>query len=337
MSVRIGINGFGRIGRGVVRAAWSRGDLSFVHINDLTDPETLAWLLSHDSVYGRWSVPVHAESDALVIDGVRVPVTAERSPAALPWKDRVDVVMECTGAFRSRAGLQQHLDAGAPRVLLSAPAKGDGADVTVVYGVNHHTFDPAAHRVVSCASCTTNCLAPIASVLHDTAGIAHGWMSTVHAYTMDQNLLDAPHRKGDLRRARAAALNIVPTTTGAADAIGLVLPELAGRMRGLALRVPIAVGSLVDLTVHTERPTTREALVDALRAAGAGPLAGVLSVVDDPLVSSDIVGDPHSCIVSTADIHVHDGHLVKALAWYDNEAGFSHRMADLAALVGGSA
>jgi len=337
MAVRIGINGFGRIGRGVLRAAWRHPDLVFAHINDLGSPRDLAWLLEADSVLGRWDVPVSHTDDALVVDGVQIPLTQHRDPAQIPWGDAgVDVVLECTGVFRRRSQAAVHLQGGAGRVILSAPGKGEAPDATFVYGVNHRDFDPTTDRVVSCASCTTNCLAPLAQVLHDTAGIEHGWMSTVHAYTMDQNLLDNAHRKGDLRRARAAANNIVPTTTGAAKAIGLVLPALEGKLDGIALRVPVPLGSLVDLTVRTTRDTDREALLAALRHAASGPLRGVLAVRDLPLVSSDIVGDPHPCIVDVDNLGVQDGRLVKALAWYDNETGFSHQMARLAAHIGGS-
>ncbi len=336
MSTRVGINGFGRIGRGVLRAGWRTPGLRFAWINDLSSPEQLAWLLRRDTSLGAWNVPVSHTDDALIVDGVRIPVTAHRAPADIPWATGdVDLVLECTGVFRARSQAAAHLGDTVRKVIVSAPGAKEPPDATIVVGVNHAQYDPSRHHVVSCASCTTNCLAPLARVLHDTVGIEHGFMTTVHAYTMDQNLLDNAHRKGDLRRARAAALNAVPTSTGAAKAVGLVLPELAGRLDGVAVRVPVPVGSLVDLVVRTERPTDRDALLAALRAAAEGPLSGTLVVRDEPLVSSDIAGDPHPCIVDAETLSVLDGRLVKALAWYDNETGFSHQMVRLAGLLGG--
>ncbi|MCB9665479.1 MAG: type I glyceraldehyde-3-phosphate dehydrogenase [Alphaproteobacteria bacterium] len=331
--MRLAINGLGRIGRAIVRGLHRHDDLELVQVNDLTSPEVLAHLLVHDTVQGRWDVPVAVEGEALRIGDRLVPVSQERDPARLPWGERgVDLVLECTGRFKSRADAEAHLRAGAGRVLISAPGK--GVDATFVYGVNHQDFDPARHRIVSNASCTTNCLAPVAKVVHATAGIEHGTMTTVHAYTMDQNLLDGAHHK-DLRRARAAALNIVPTSTGAASAIGLVIPALDGRLQGIAVRVPVACGSLVDLVVRTERPTDVATIHAALQAAAAGELRGVLETSSAPLVSSDIVGTPTSSIVDLEQTTVIDGRLLRVIAWYDNEWGFSMRMIDLARHLGG--
>ena len=334
--MRVAINGFGRIGRAILRAGWSDPSLSIVHINDLTSPDVLAHLLKYDSVHGIWDVPVVAEAGGLRVGDRHITVTAERDPALLPWRATgVEVVLECTGAFNSRSGASKHLEAGAQRVILSAPGK--DVDATFVYGVNHHDYDAAVHRVISNASCTTNCLAPVVKVLHDTVGIEHGLMTTVHSYTMDQNLLDAPHRKGDLRRARAAGVNMVPTSTGAAKAIGLVLPELAGRLEGMAIRVPTPNGSLVDLTVRTQTATSAETLHTAFESAAAGALRGVLTITHEPLVLSDIVGNPASAIVDAESTDVIDGRMVKVLAWYDNEWGFSNRMLDLTRYIGAHA
>ncbi|MFM2160979.1 MAG: hypothetical protein RLZZ383_491 [Pseudomonadota bacterium] len=335
MTLRIGINGFGRIGRNIVRAGWNRDGVSFVHINDLTSVDMLAYLLAHDSVHRPWSVPVGHEGSNLVIDGRVVSTSAERDPAKIAWSDvGVDLVLECTGLFTSRDKAAVHLAGGAKKVIVSAPAT--GADATLVYGVNHHDYDAASHHVVSNASCTTNCLAPVAMVLHDTVGIEHGLMTTVHSYTMDQNLLDAPHRGGDFRRSRAAAVNMVPSSTGAAKAIGLVLPALQGKLDGMAVRVPTPNGSLIDLTIRTTRETTAAEVLAALRAAAEGPLRGVLQFSTDELVSSDIVGNPHSSILDSTLTQVRDGRMVKVFSWYDNEWGFSNRMVDLALHVGGS-
>jgi glyceraldehyde 3-phosphate dehydrogenase len=331
MALRIGINGFGRIGRNVLRAGWDQEGLEFVHLNDLTSADSLAYLLQHDSVHGGWK-SVKAVDGGLEIDGRLVRVSAEREPGKLPWGEAgVDVVLECTGRFTEGPKAQPHRDAGAPKVIISAPAS--KVDATFVVGVNHGTYDRAAHHIVSNASCTTNCLAPLAKVLHETVGIERGLMTTVHSYTMDQNLLDAPHK--DFRRSRAAALNMVPTSTGAAKAIGLVLPAIAGRLNGVAIRVPTPNGSLVDLTFTAERPTTKEEINDALRAAAAGPLKGILEATDAPIVSSDIIGNPHSSIADLALTDVIGGTLVKVFAWYDNEWGFSNRMLDLARIMVG--
>jgi glyceraldehyde 3-phosphate dehydrogenase len=338
MAIRVAINGFGRIGRNVLRAAWTRSDIEFVHVNDLTSADMLAHLLRRDSVHGTFKHgEVTAAEGGIRVGGKLIPVTAEKDPTKLPWRDAgVDVVLECTGAFTKRAQLQTHIDAGAKRVILSAPASSDtDVDLTVVMGVNHGTYDPERHRIVSNASCTTNCLAPFAKVLHDAIGIEHGLMTTIHSYTMDQNLLDAPHRKGDFRRARAAALNMVPSSTGAAKAIGLVIPELKGKLNGMAMRVPTADVSIVDLVFTPKRSTTKDEVNGALEAAAAGPLRGILEATYEPLVSGDLIGNPHSSIVDLELTQVMDGRLVKVFSWYDNEWGFSCRMGDLAVLMGG--
>lgn len=327
---RIAINGFGRIGRNVVRALLERGsDLELVAVNDLTEPAALARLLAFDSTAGRLGRPVTAEDDAIVVDGHRVAVLGEREPGTLPWRELgVDVVLESTGRFTSAAAARAHLDAGARKVLVSAPSA--GADVTLAPGVNTGAYDPAAHTIVSNASCTTNALAPLASVLDDLTGIEHGFMTTVHAYTQEQNLQDAPHR--DPRRARAAAVNIVPTTTGAAKAIGLVLPRLDGKLSGDSIRVPVPVGSIVELNAAVARDVTREDVLAAYRDAARGPLAGVLEYSEDPLVSSDVTGNPASSIFDSLLTRV-DGRHVKVVAWYDNEWGFSHRVVDTLELL----
>ncbi|MDR6610877.1 type I glyceraldehyde-3-phosphate dehydrogenase [Leifsonia sp. 1010] len=327
---RIAINGFGRIGRNTLRALLERdSDLEVVAINDLTAPATLAHLLKYDSSLGRLGRTVEVDGDALVVDGRRIRVLAEREPADLPWGELgVDVVLESTGRFTSADAARAHLTAGAKRVLVSAPS--DGADVTLAYGVNTDAFDPAQHVIVSNASCTTNALAPLAAVLDDLAGIEHGFMTTVHAYTQEQNLQDGPHR--DLRRARAAAVNIVPTTTGAAKAIGLVLPQLDGKLSGDSIRVPVPVGSIVELNTTVERDVTRDEVLAAYRAAADGPLRGILDYADEPLVSSDITGQPASSIFDAALTRV-DGRHVKVVAWYDNEWGFSNRVVDTLELL----
>ncbi|NLE71881.1 MAG: type I glyceraldehyde-3-phosphate dehydrogenase [Actinomycetales bacterium] len=328
--MRIGINGFGRIGRGFVRAAIERGsDLEIVAVNDLTDAATLAHLLRYDTAYGKLD-GVEVDGDVITVGGRTIQVLSERDPAALGWGDRgVELVVESTGRFTGRDGAEKHLAAGARKVLVSAPAKGD--DLTIVMGVNDHLYDPAAHTIVSNASCTTNCLAPLAKVLHDAVGIEHGVMTTVHAYTADQNLQDGPHR--DLRRARAAAESIVPTTSGAAKSIGRVLPELDGRLSGFALRVPVLTGSITDLTVTASRDVTVEEIDAAYRAAAeSGPLAGVLAYSSDPIVSADIVGNPASCIYD-APLTTVVGRTVKVLGWYDNEWGFTNRLLDTAELI----
>ena len=327
---RIAINGFGRIGRNVLRALLDRdSDLELVAVNDLTEPAALARLLAFDSTAGRLGRPVEAEDDAIVVDGHRVAVLAEREPAALPWRELgVDVVLESTGRFTAADAARGHLDAGARKVLVSAPSA--GADVTLAPGVNTDAYDPAAHTIVSNASCTTNALAPLAAVLDDLAGIEHGFMTTVHAYTQEQNLQDAPHR--DARRARAAAVNIAPTTTGAAKAIGLVLPGLAGKLSGDSIRVPVPVGSIVELNATVSRDVSREDVLAAYREAAHGRLEGVLEYSEDPLVSSDITGNPASSIFDSLLTRV-DGRHVKVVAWYDNEWGFSHRVVDTLELL----
>ena len=328
MSVRVGINGFGRIGRNIFRAARAAGaDIEWVAANDLTDAATLAHLLRYDSVLGRYPGTVEVEDDALVVDGQRMQVLAERDPGALPWGDLgVDVVIESTGFFTDREHADKHIAAGAPKVVISAPATGE--DITVVLGVNFDRYSPDEHHVISNASCTTNCLAPLAKVLNDVIGIRHGLMTTIHAYTSDQRLQDMPHR--DLRRARAAAINLVPTSTGAAKAVGLVLPELAGRLHGFAVRAPVPTGSLVDLTFEAARETSVEEVNAALRDhADKGELAGILAYTEDPIVSTDIVGNPFSSIVDAGLTSVIDGTLVKAVSWYDNEWGYSNRIVDL--------
>jgi glyceraldehyde 3-phosphate dehydrogenase len=324
----VGINGFGRIGRNVFRAAQAaNADIEWVAANDLTDSKTLAQLLKYDSILGRYPGEVEPTDDGIRVDGKELKVLAERDPGALPWGDLgVDVVIESTGFFTDRESAAKHLNAGAKKVLISAPAKGE--DVTVVLGVNYDAYDKDKHDVVSNASCTTNCLAPFAKVVNDAIGIKHGLMTTIHAYTADQNLQDAPHK--DLRRARAAAINLVPTSTGAAKALGLVLPELDGKLHGFAVRAPVPTGSVVDLTFEAERETTVEEVNEAFKSkADQGDLAGILRYTEDPIVSTDIVGDPFSSIVDGQLTAVIDGTLVKVVSWYDNEWGYSNRCVDL--------
>ena len=327
---RIAINGFGRIGRNTLRALLERDTtLEVVAINDLTAPDALAQLLKFDSALGRLGRPVEVDGDVLVVDGHRIKVLAEREPGKLPWAELgVDLVLESTGRFTSADAARAHLDAGARKVLVSAPSA--GADVTLAYGVNTDAYDPAEHVIVSNASCTTNALAPLASVLDDLAGIEHGFMTTVHAYTQEQNLQDGPHR--DPRRARAAGVNIVPTTTGAAKAIGLVLPNLNGKLSGDSIRVPVPVGSVVELNTTVEREVTREEVLAAYRTAADGALKGILDYSDEPLVSSDITGEAASAIFDSALVRV-DGKHVKVVAWYDNERGFSNRVIDTLELL----
>jgi glyceraldehyde 3-phosphate dehydrogenase len=329
MTIKVAINGFGRIGRLVARAMLEQkgGELELVAINDLADAKSNAWLFSRDSVHGRYPGEVAAEGQDLVIDGRRIRVTAERDPANLPHRELgVDLVMECTGFFTDRESAQKHIDAGAKKVLISAPAK--GVDLTVVYGVNHDKL-AAEHAIVSNASCTTNCLAPVAKVLNDAIGIERGLMTTIHAYTNDQKILDQIHP--DLRRARAAAMSMIPTTTGAARAVGEVLPELKGKLDGSAVRVPVPDGSLVDLTFQPSRDTTRDEVNAILKAAAeSGPMVGVLVYSDEPLVSIDIVHTPASSTVDSLETAVIDGKLVRVVSWYDNEWGFSNRMVDTA-------
>jgi glyceraldehyde 3-phosphate dehydrogenase len=333
MPVRVGINGFGRIGRNVFRAAHeSAADGEIVAVNDITDNETLAHLLKYDSVYGPFQGTVEAAGDSLRIDGRDVRALEERDPAALPWGDLgVDVVIESTGLFTKREAAAKHLDAGARKVIISAPAT--GPDATVVLGVNFDdAYDPDSHDVISNASCTTNCLAPLAKVLHDSIGIERGLMTTIHAYTADQRLQDAPH--SDLRRARAAALNLVPASTGAAKAIGLVIPELNGKLHGFAVRAPVPTGSVVDLTFQASRETSVDEIKEVVRGrADSGPLAGILAYNDDPIVSSDIVKNPFSSIFDADLTSVLEGTLVKVVSWYDNEWGYSNRCVDLAQKV----
>ena len=333
MTIRVGINGFGRIGRNFFRAVQASGaDIELVGVNDLTDNTTLAHLLKYDSILGRFPGEVKASADEITVGGKSFKALAERDPAALPWKDLgADVVIESTGLFTDATKAKVHADNGAKKVIISAPAKNE--DVTVVMGVNHDTYDPAKHTVISNASCTTNCLAPMAKVLNDALGIERGLMTTIHAYTQDQNLQDGPHK--DLRRARAAALNIVPTSTGAAKAIGLVLPELKGKLDGFALRVPIPTGSATDLTFTAGRETSVEEVNGAVRAAAEGPLRGIISYTEDPIVSTDIVTDPASCIFDAGLTKV-IGDQVKVVGWYDNEWGYSNRLADLVLHVGAS-
>ncbi|MEV4115875.1 type I glyceraldehyde-3-phosphate dehydrogenase [Nonomuraea sp. NPDC049695] len=331
MSIRVGVNGFGRIGRNFWRAVAASGkDIEIVAVNDLTDNATLAHLLKYDSILGRLPYEVKASSDEITVDGKAIKVFEERDPGKLPWGDLgVDVVLESTGLFTDATKAKVHAENGAKKVIISAPAKNE--DVTIVMGVNEGSYDPASHTIISNASCTTNCLAPMAKVLHDTFTIEKGLMTTIHAYTQDQNLQDGPHK--DLRRARAAALNVVPTSTGAAKAIGLVLPELKGKLDGFAMRVPIPTGSATDLTVDVSREVTVEEVNAAVKAAADGPLKGILSYTEDEIVSSDIVTDPASCIFDAGLTKV-IGNQVKVVGWYDNEWGYSNRLADLIELVG---
>jgi glyceraldehyde 3-phosphate dehydrogenase len=326
MSLRVGINGFGRIGRQVVRAAVERGvALEFVAVNDITDAPTLAHLLRFDSVHGAWPAAGLGADGNILAGGKTIRVLSEKDPAKLPWKSLgVEAVLESTGKFTDRAGGALHLAAGARSVLVSAPAR--GADLTFVFGVNDALFDRSKHAVVSIGSCTTNCLAPVAKVLHDRFGIEHGFMTTIHAYTNDQRILDLPHK--DLRRARAAAVNLIPTSTGAAKAIGEVLPELKGRLDGIAVRAPVVDGSLVDLVCRVSRSTDRAAINAAMKSAAEGPLRGVLEYCEDPIVSSDVIGNPASSVFDSLSTAVLDGNLIKVLAWYDNEWGFSNRVVD---------
>jgi glyceraldehyde 3-phosphate dehydrogenase len=332
MALKVGINGFGRIGRNMFRAAYEQGaEFEWVGLNDITDTTTLAHLLKYDSVLGPFPGEVVATDQGISVDGREIRVFAERDPAALPWADLgAQVVIESTGFFTDRDAAAKHLEAGAQKVIVSAPAK--GADVTLVPGVNDDAYDREGHTVISNASCTTNCLAPVARVLHDAFGIESGIMTTIHAYTGDQRLHDAPHK--DLRRARAAAINLVPTSTGAAKAIGLVIPELDGRLNGLAVRAPIPTGSMVDLTCHVEKAATKEAVNAAFsERADSGPLEGILKYTEDPIVSSDIGRSPYSSIFDSQLTMVMGDRLVKVVAWYDNEWGYSNRLVDLTARV----
>jgi glyceraldehyde 3-phosphate dehydrogenase len=333
MATKIAINGFGRIGRCITRALFEQNvtDVELVGVNDLTSADVLAHLLAFDSVHRRFGKPVSVRDGALVIGDKRVPVLAEKDPAKLPWKSLgAQIVIESTGLFTSREGAQKHIDAGAERVIISAPG-GSDIDGTFCMGINVAGYDPAKHKIVSNASCTTNCLAPVAKVLHERFGIVKGHMVTVHSYTNDQRILDLPHK--DLRRSRAAALSMIPTSTGAAKAIGLVLPELKGKLDGTSIRVPTPNVSLICFTAHVSKKTTRDEVNQALRAAADGPLKGVLAFEERPLVSSDFIGDPHSAIVDAAQTQVVGDDLVEVQAWYDNEWGFSCRMVDLARLM----
>ncbi len=332
MAIRVAINGFGRIGRNILRAAKKHGaDLDFVAVNDLTDAETLAHLLRYDSVHGPYPGTVEVGGDGLQVDGDQLRVLAERDPATLPWKDLgVDIVFEATGRFRDRASAGKHLEAGARKVIITAPAKGE--DVTVVLGVNEDQYDPESHHIISNASCTTNCLAPVVKVVLDSFGFRRGVMTTVHSYTNDQSILDLPHK--DLRRARAAAMSIIPTTTGAARATGLVLPAVKGKLDGMAMRVPTPNVSIVDLVAEVERDVTVDQVNDAMRQAAAGPLKGILQVSDEPLVSVDFTGNPASSIVDAPSTMVMGDRLVKVISWYDNEWGYSARCVDLAGYIG---
>ncbi|NOX63218.1 MAG: type I glyceraldehyde-3-phosphate dehydrogenase [Chloroflexi bacterium] len=329
MALRVGINGFGRIGRQVFKAIEENYDgvIEVVAVNDLVAPDTNAHLLKYDSTYGIYEADIRVDDDGnLVVNGETIKVFAERNPADLPWGDLgVDVVVESTGIFRKREQAAAHIEAGAKKVIISAPSP--NPDVTIVLGVNGDDYDPAQHHVISNASCTTNCLAPAAKVVDDNFGIVKGLMTTIHAYTNDQRILDLVHK--DLRRARAAGLNIIPTTTGAARAVGLVLPKLKGRFDGMALRVPTPTVSIVDFVAVLEKPTTTEELLDAFRAAAAGPMKGILGVCEEPLVSTDFKGDPRSSIIDALSTQVLDGDLVKVITWYDNEWGYSSRVADL--------
>ena len=326
MAVKVGINGFGRIGRNILRAALGSKDIDFVAVNDLTNAATLAHLLKYDSVLGNLEADVKASGDAISVGGEEFKVLSVKDPAQLPWKDLgVEVVFESTGIFTSRDGAAKHLTAGAKKVIITAPAK--GPDITLVLGVNDSKYDASKHHIISNASCTTNCLAPLAKVIHERFGIRKGWMTTVHSYTNDQNLLDLPHK--DLRRARAAALSIIPTTTGAAVAVGEVLPELKGKLDGFAMRVPTPNVSLVDLNAVLDKKTTGEEINAALREAAAGPLKGILDVSDAELVSIDFRGNPFSSIVDAPYTKVMDGDFAKVLSWYDNEWGYSSRCVDL--------
>lgn len=332
MAIRIGINGFGRIGRSVFRAALDskNKDFEIVHINDLTDTKTLAHLLKHDSVHGVLRAEISHDENSITVDGKKITVSKIKAVPELPWKDKnVDIVFESTGIFTKKVDAEGHIKAGARSVLISAPATDE--DITVVYGVNHTKLDPKIHKIVSNASCTTNCLAPFTKVINDALGVKRGLMTTIHSYTNDQNILDLPHK--DLRRARAAAMSMIPTSTGAAKAIGLVIPELKGKLDGLAVRVPTPNVSLVDVTFEVSKNTTKEEVNKLLRDAANGPMKGILGYTDEPLVSVDYNGDNHSSFIDGDSTKVLDGNMVKILSWYDNETGFSWRMLDIARLM----
>ena len=331
MVIRVGINGFGRIGRNVFRASLNEPGIEFVAINDITDAKTLAHLLRYDSVHGQLDADIAAEDNALVVNGKRIEIIQERDPGKLPWGNLgVDIALESTGLFTAREQASLHLSAGAKKVIISAPAK--NPDITVCYGVNHTHYDPASHHIISNASCTTNCLSPVAKVLHESFGIARGLMTTVHAYTNDQRILDLPH--SDIRRARAAAQSMIPTSTGAARAVGEVLPKLKGKLDGMAIRVPTANVSVVDLVAELGQTVSADAVNDAMRIAADGPLKGVLQYCEEELVSVDFNGNPHSSIFDSALTKVMDDNFVKVLSWYDNEWGFSNRMRDMTLFIG---
>ncbi len=330
MTIKVGINGFGRIGRNFFRASLDNPEIEIVGINDLTDAYTLAHLLKYDSVHGKFKGTVEAKEKSIVVNGKEIEITAIKDPAELPWKDLgVDIAIESTGVFRDREGASKHFTAGAKKVIISAPAK--QPDITVVLGVNEEQYDPENHHIISNASCTTNCLAPVAKVIRDEFGIKHGYMVTTHAYTNDQRILDLPHK--DLRRARAAAANIIPTTTGAAKAVGEVLPDLKGKLDGTARRVPVPDGSLVDLTVVVEKDTSAEEINAKMKEYAEGKLKGILEYCEDPIVSTDIVGNSHSSIFDALSTHVIDGNLVHVSSWYDNEWGYSCRLRDLTIFI----
>jgi len=332
MAIRVGINGFGRIGRQVLRAAKQQGvaDIEFVGVNDLTDTKTLAHLFKYDSVHRTYQGDVSTENGSIIVDGTEIKVFAEKDPANLKWKDLgVDIVLESTGRFTSADGAKKHIDAGAKKVIISAPAKGE--DITIVMGVNEQKYDATKHAIISNASCTTNCLVPMVKVVKDNFGFVRGSMVTVHSYTNDQNILDLPHK--DLRRARAAAMSIIPTTTGAAKATSLVLPELKGKIDGIAIRVPTPDVSFTDLAVVVDKPVTVAQINEAFRAAAEGPMAGVLQYTEEELVSSDFIGNPHSCILDAKSTNVVDGTLIKVSGWYDNEWGYASRCVDLLRFV----
>jgi len=333
MAIRVGINGFGRIGRQVLRAAKQQGvaDLDFVAVNDLTDTKTLAHLFKYDSVHREYQGDVSHTEKGITVDGDEIKIFAEKDPSNLPWKDLgVDIVLESTGRFTDASGAKKHIDGGAKKVIISAPAKGE--DITIVMGVNSNKYDPARHNIISNASCTTNCLVPMVKVIRDNFGFVRGSMVTVHSYTNDQNILDLPHK--DLRRARAAAVSMIPTTTGAAKATSLVIPELKGKIDGIAIRVPTPDVSLTDLAVVVEKPVTVQQLNDAFKKAAAGELAGILQYTEEELVSSDYIGNPHSCILDAKSSNVVDGLLLKVSGWYDNEWGYASRCVDLLRFVG---
>src|SRR3954470_14728300 len=333
MATRIGINGFGRIGRQVLRAAKEQGvaDLDFIAVNDLTDTKTLAHLFKYDSVHGKYSGDVEAGTDSIIVDGDEIKILSQKDPGALPWKDLgVDIVLESTGRFTDADSARKHVQGGAKKVLISAPAKGE--DITIVMGVNDDKYDSTKHAIISNASCTTNCLVPMVKVVRDNFGFVRGSMVTIHSYTNDQQILDLPHK--DLRRARAAALSIIPTTTGAAKATSLVIPELKGKIDGIAIRVPTPDVSFTDLAVVVDKPVTVQQINDAFRAAADGPMSGILQYTEEELVSSDFIGNPHSCILDAKSTNVVDGLLVKVSGWYDNEWGYASRCVDLLRYVG---